>query len=212
MQSRIIYLLRHCESHFPGEQERRYLGQTDIPLNDKGIRSAEYIGLFFRGIIFDALYSSDLERARDTAEIICAVSGNNRKVKTLKDLREINLGSWEGKPMAQIKEQFPEEYEKRGKYIASYRPPGGESFMDLSGRAYSALSEIVKEARGNILICSHAGTNRTILCRLLGLPLRNLFRIPQDYGGINILIYKNQLCASTINFLIGKGGMIKSNR
>jgi probable phosphoglycerate mutase len=71
--------------------------------------------------------------------------------------------------------------------MAGYRPPGGESFADLSDRVLPAFERVVRESEGDLLIVGHAGVNRVILSRLLGMPLAHLFRLGQGYGCLNIL-------------------------
>lgn len=205
MGKRIIYLLRHAEPSYPEGMEKTYIGQSDIPLSDKGRREAEKTALYFSGVPIEAIYSSDLIRAYDTAKLISEITGHKKEIRAVKGFREINLGSWDGVSMDKIKKEFPEEYEKRGRSLGTYRTPGGESFSDVYKRAFPALKRILEETSGNILICSHAGTNRIILSNLLKNPPRNLFRIPQNYGGINILSYGQQIELVTINYLPGKG-------
>ncbi len=104
-------------------------------------------------------------------------------------LREINLGDWEGFSFEEIRERFPEEYAARGRDIENWRPPGGESFADCCARVTGALAEIVAGSQGNVLLVGHAGVNRLILCSVLGIPVRNLHGIGQDYGCVNIIEY-----------------------
>ncbi|MBI5896369.1 MAG: histidine phosphatase family protein, partial [Desulfobacterales bacterium] len=77
--------------------------------------------------------------------------------------------------------------ERRGRDLEGYRPPGGESFGDLRSRVVPAFERIIAQATANILIVGHAGVNRVILCHLLGMPLAHLFRLGQDYAGLNII-------------------------
>ena len=126
-----------------------------------------------------------LSRCIDMAAI---VSGFEKHATTLMDgLKEISLGKWDGKPIAEIRNEFPEEWEKRGKNFTGYRPPLGESFLDLSQRVVPVFHQIVTENIENILVVAHAGVNRMILCDLLNKEIDDLFSIPQDYGCLNII-------------------------
>jgi probable phosphoglycerate mutase len=119
------------------------------------------------------------------------VGANNTPIISHKELREIDLGEWEGLSFADVVRRFPNEFKSRGADIGYYRTPGGESFADCSKRVVGALHEIMKNSRGNILIAGHAGVNRLFLCHVLGMPLTNIFRLVQDYGCLNIIQYSS---------------------
>jgi probable phosphoglycerate mutase len=104
-------------------------------------------------------------------------------------LREISLGEWEGFSFQEIRERFFEDYAARGRDMENWRPPRGESFADCRARINRAVDEIVAGSEGNVLLVGHAGVNRLILCSILGIPVRNLHGIGQDYGCVNIIEY-----------------------
>ncbi len=164
---------------------RRFVGQLDVPLTGKGKKQAEAWARWFSSVPLVRVVASDLRRTRDTAGIIAA--GRGLTVEFDPELREIDLGEWEGKSIEAIKTGNPEQYALRGKNMADYHPPGGESFADVQGRAVPVFIRLAVKMQGNLLIVSHAGVNRTILCHLLGMPLENLFRLSQDYGALNII-------------------------
>lgn len=183
MLKRKIYLLRHGE--IDQSYRGRFVGQTDLPLTDTGEFQARFWEHELCGEQFGAIYCSDLVRSQNTAKIIAALRGIS--IEVTPELREINLGEWDGLPVSDIKSHFPDEWRMRGENLESYRPPGGESFSDLASRVVPVFGSIVKNAEGNLLIVAHAGVNRVILCHALGMPLANLFNICQDYGCMNIL-------------------------
>ncbi|MDJ0304900.1 MAG: histidine phosphatase family protein [Dehalobacter sp.] len=123
------------------------------------------------------------------AELTARMIGEKRLCRPvkMKDLREINLGKWEGKSFKEIQSLNRDEFEQRGKDIANHRPPEGESFADLARRVVPAFAKIVESTDEDTVIVAHAGVNRVILCHLLQLPLQQLFSIKQDYAGINII-------------------------
>jgi alpha-ribazole phosphatase len=186
METRKIYLLRHGKIRLEDDQ-RRYIGQLDLPLSDEGERQARWLQKVLEPLAVGAIYCSDLVRSLRTAEIVAGHRG--AAVKALPALREISLGEWEGCAFADIVRRFPEEFKARGADIAYYRVPGGESFADCSQRAVAAFHEIMAASTGDIAIVGHAGVNRLLLCHLLGIPIANIFRIGQDYGCINIIQY-----------------------
>lgn len=179
----MIYLLRHGEIGVPGE--RRFVGWTNTSLNETGIRRARAWREVFAGIVWEKIYTSDLDRAIRTAQLITPHRLND--IQPVMDLREIDLGLWDGCLMAEIRERFPVQWEQRGRNIATFRPVGGESFKDLSERVQPFFERIACTHSKDVLIVAHAGINRVILCRLLGMPLENLFRIAQDYGALNVI-------------------------
>ncbi len=178
-----VFLLRH--GHVEAGEEKRYIGQTDYPLSLRGRQQAEAWHRQLSGIHFSEILASDLSRASETARII--VPDRQKEIKLLAGLREINLGEWENLSFVQVKETYPQGFRERGGDLAGYRPLGGESFADLQRRALTVCQPVIENRKGHVLIVAHAGVNRVILCHLLGMPLSHLFRLVQDYGGLNII-------------------------
>jgi alpha-ribazole phosphatase len=182
---RIICLLRHGDSR--QDNVKRFIGQTDTPLNETGLEQAAWWRAQFSAFPFSRIYCSDLGRSLQTAEIIAARL--KEPVQALPELREINLGKWDGLPVQEVRCNYPDEFEKRGVDIVPYRPAGGESFLDLSARVIPVFERIIRDMEnGRILIVGHAGVNRTILCNILGVPLKSLFCLGQDYGSLNVIV------------------------
>jgi probable phosphoglycerate mutase len=172
----MIYLFRHGAVETGG---RRFIGQGDRPLTPAGRRQAAAWRERLKGISWRGVYASDLDRSRETAEIIA-----QRPPTPLAELREIHLGDWEGVQMAEIRRAQPEQWKARGARMDVFRPPGGESFADLRERAWPAFQRAA-ETPGPVLVAAHAGVNRVILCELLAMPLSALFRLGQDPGCLN---------------------------
>ena len=179
----MIYLLRHGE--IADATDRRYIGQTDCALSESGRAQAIFWKKWFHGKTITSIYCSDLVRSSETAEIILADRPLEIRIDPL--LREINLGDWDGRPMQDIRTEFPVEWKQRGECIDTFRPPKGESFTDLYRRVVPVFEQIADIASPPVLIVGHAGVNRVILCRVLGMPIRNLFAIGQNYGALNII-------------------------
>ncbi|SMD11650.1 histidine phosphatase family protein [Sporomusa malonica] len=199
-KEKVIYLIRHGSIEMENS-ERRYIGQIDLPLSDEGVRQARLLQAELGGEDISSVFCSDLIRSVDTARIISASWDTELVIR--RDLREINMGDWEGKTFREIATCHPEEYAKRGSNIISYRAPGAESFEECMSRGIAAFSDIADSTEGNILIVGHAGINRLLLCHILGMPLENLFRISQGYGCINILaVSGGQYCVKLLNGLV----------
>ena len=188
--SKLIYLVRHGKTR--NESEKRfYVGQTDVPLDAIGVRQAELMRDRMARAGVKAVYCSDLERTRDTAIILA--KHFECEVFVHPDLREINLGEWEGLAVAEVIRRYPDQFAERGRDIAYYRTPGGESFVECSQRVLKTFQKIVAEMEDPVVIVGHAGVNRLILCHLLGIPVANLFRIAQDYACVNVIQYNGSM-------------------
>ncbi len=182
---RTVLLIRH--GAVAGDAAHRFIGHTDLPMSAQGEaqirRLAPRLG---DRMTPDVFYCSDLVRSRRTAELLAG--GRAIPLRIQPELREINLGAWEGLSRRDVAEQQPVEYERRGRDIENFRPPGGESFADLAMRVLGFWQSLTAgTAEGTIAIAAHAGVNRAILCHVLGMPLRNLFRIAQRPGCLNVI-------------------------
>jgi probable phosphoglycerate mutase len=196
-----IFLVRHAESTAI-DQQKRYLGQQDPELSPLGIHQAKMLCQAFTSFSIQAVFTSDLVRAANTASLIAR--DHNCRLERIKEFRELSLGTWEGRTFQEIQAQYTEEYEQRGRDIANYRTPGGESFFDLQKRALPAFMEVTKKTKGDIVIVAHAGVNRVILCHLMQRPLEELFSIPQDHAAVNIIREnKGNYCVVTVNMALG---------
>lgn len=193
-----IYLLRHGEiTQF---SPRRFVGQTNLPLTDRGREQIAGVANFLSGRGVARILCSPLSRCMESAGIIGAALGI--VPETVPDLREIALGTWEGLTADEVRERFPGRYEARGRNIAGFRPPGGESFADLQRRTWPPFESACSELEEPLAIVAHGGVNRVLLCRILGMPLENLFRLEQDYGCVNVVLAgRGGLCVEAMNFL-----------
>lgn len=182
---RIIYLIRHGKTI--GCERKRYIGTTDLPLSNEGINEARLLKEYFASINIEKMYLSPLTRCVQTADIIS--EGRDIEKIIVDELKEIHMGHWEGKTFTYIKERYPVLYEKRGKHIDMFKPPGGESFYELQKRVVPVFENIVRTTTGNIIIIAHAGVNRVILSKLLDFSLSEIFKLCQPYGCINKLFW-----------------------
>lgn len=179
-----ILLLRHGSLQTV-DDKKRFLGQTDLSLSEQGRRQAKFWSRQLADWPMDAIFCSDLQRCRETADMIAE---DRRSVVTpLAELREIDLGQWEGMRFDRVKQLWPDAFLLRGRDIAAFRPPDGESFNDLRQRVVRVFERQVGQGDGNLLFVAHAGVIRVLLCHLLGMPTANLFRIDQGPAAMNIL-------------------------
>jgi broad specificity phosphatase PhoE len=166
----VLLIIRHGQTTW--NAERRLQGQHDAPLSAKGLREAEAIARRLAHTPLDALYSSDLGRALQTAEIVNAPHG--LPIQARADLREVNLGEWEGKSVGELKQDESEAdllAKWRSDSLAN-RPPGGERLEELQARVVRALEEIAQDhPEGRIAVVTHGGVIKSAVSWLLGLPL-----------------------------------------
>ena len=149
-----LWLVRHGETNW--NLEGRYQGTTDIPLNAKGRSQAKALGqvLAANGVPFQAVFSSPLSRARETAGIIARCL--DLPVFVDKRLEEINLGEWEGELFIDIREKFPEIVGERLTNAANTRTPGGESAVEVARRVVDAADLIAScHSEEEVILVGH---------------------------------------------------------
>lgn len=188
-KNRTIYLIRHGDIYEEGEIHR-CLGHTDVPLTKRGERQAEKIAGWFQNKDISRIYSSPLQRCVRTAQIIKEQNkncGQGLEISICEALQELDTGKWENLSFKKIREQYPGEYEARGRALGYYVFPGGESLYQAGLRFGRCLEAIRKEEKGNILIVAHAGVIRGYLSSLLDIPPNDMFTISQPYAGITVL-------------------------
>jgi phosphoserine phosphatase len=182
--STTVYLVRH--GSVVGAETRRFIGHLDVPLSPLGEEQMAALASRLRAIRFDAVYASDLQRARQSAEILAAP--HRLSPVAVPELREFAMGRWEGLTAEQIRGLDEAAFTTWMADVAGYQFPEGESLAQLAGRAWPAFERIVAaHANGSIAIVAHGGTNRMILCRALGLSPERLLALGQDYGGLSVL-------------------------
>lgn len=179
-----IYLVRHGKPLLP--HERMYYGSTDYPLSDEGTAQARALAGIFSRMEFARVYSSPMSRALDTAKIITGKSAE--EMTLVPELREIDLGNWEGKTFDEVRGEWNEIYEARGHNFANVAPPNGENFSDLQKRAVPAFERILGECpKGDILVVAHGGVIWSLMCKLFGYDLNDIFFYLMDYCGVHKL-------------------------
>ncbi len=163
-----IYLVRHGETEWNATD--RMQGRSDVPLSPRGVLQSKAVARRLRDRRIDAVYSSDLVRARDTARIIAEPHGLNVFEEPL--LAETSLGEWEGLTEADIiaagKGEALRQYRADG---VRYRPPGSEPLETVAERMLQALARIAeRHTSGTILIVGHGGSLRVLFCHAIGVP------------------------------------------
>ncbi len=177
-----LCIVRHGETAW--NAEHRVQGQLDIPLNDIGLRQAQAVGAALLGERFDAIYSSDLVRARQTGDPVAISLA--KKMILEKDLRERHYGIFERLTYAEVKVRYPDDYARFEAREPDYAFRTGESLRDFSARSIAVISKIVNQNNGkSILVFTHGGVLDKLYRFITGLHLsaeRN-FGIPN--AGLN---------------------------
>lgn len=156
-----IALARHGETD-DNREPIRVQGFTDTPLNDTGRRQAQELAGRVADRGFRSLWSSDLSRARETAEIV----GRRIDLKPRLDarLREASRGRWEGSRFIDIEREDPDGYAAWRRAGAEFRFPGGESLLEQQQRVSAALDDIAEQRELPALVVCHGGSIRVVLC------------------------------------------------
>jgi alpha-ribazole phosphatase len=194
-----LYLVRHGQ--VVGYEEKRYNGQGEIDLTPQGVAQFGMLQLRLQSKPLRAAYSSDLSRCMTGARTLAEVHG--LQPVPCPELRELNIGHWEGRTWRELKEKHPEEWQARLDDLVNYQVPGGESLLQMAERVRAAVRRIVTAHPGEeVLVVGHGGVNRVILLDAIGAPLERLFHVEQDYGCLNVIDYfADGLC--TVRLLNG---------
>jgi len=160
-----------------------------VELSNQGRSQAALLSRRLARSKIDAIYSSDMKRAFDTASAIG--TRHTCKVSTNPAFREIDHGHWEGQVHREVEQKFPDEYAKWSADPFHNAPPGGESGESVLARALPALEQLVStHPNQTILLVSHKATNRLMISALLGIdPAQYRNRLAQDLCCLNILSF-----------------------
>jgi len=208
-----VYIIRHGLTI--NAAEKRYIGHLDVPLSREGEKQMERLACYLiketnkiclptgADNLLDTVYCSDLQRAKKSAEIIARPFGLQPAV--VPDLRERSFGCWEGMTFDEILQMYPGEFDAWSKDSLKFFPVGGESTMDIRNRVMPVFYDIIAKKKGKkIAIVAHGGVNRIVLCELLNIPLQHLFRIEQDFGALNVVMFYDGTPVMKLMNYVGK--------
>jgi broad specificity phosphatase PhoE len=168
----IILLARHGESDW--NASHRWQGHADRPLTDKGREQARALAARLAHIELDAVYSSDLRRAGDTAAAVAAAQGLD--VIERPELREVDVGSWSGLTRAEAEQRFPQGFARWREGYPGWED--GESYEAMTARVLGGVLDIARARTGaRVLVVSHGGPIRAIHAAALGLDVHMYRRL-----------------------------------
>jgi probable phosphoglycerate mutase len=179
------WLVRHGESTW--NSVGRFQGGLDAPLSRRGLDQARALAAGLAATRFDALYTSPLRRARDTAAACRAALGLDPVA--VPDLREVGLGAWEGLSFEAVRAQDGARHRRWLEAPVDHPPPDGESMAGLAGRVRAALAELDRRhPGGRVLVVSHGGAIASALCGWLGRPLNAIWTLRLDNASITRVV------------------------
>ena len=161
-----LLLVRHGETDW--NRERRFQGHADPPLNETGREQAHALAADLAGERIQLVYTSDLRRARETAEIVAARL--EADVVALRELREIDVGEWQGLTWPEIEARYPEGARAWHEHGQGWE--AGETYDELGERVVAALRRIAADhPEERVLVIGHGGTIRATRAFLEGLSV-----------------------------------------
>ena len=194
-----LLLVRHGET--VANREYRYIGVMDEPLSTQGQSQATQLAGALAVLPVAAVYSSPLQRAYNTALPVAVQHGLD--VQTVDDLRECNFGAWEGLSRTEVIARSPEDAQRLHAWEqnASIAPPGGESFEAMQERVCTAVERLAQSHPDQaIVLVSHVGPIKVLLCAALGAPLSSAFRIFLDPATISVVDWR-QAAPATVRLV-----------
>ena len=179
-----LCLIRHGETDW--NAQLRIQGSRDMPLNDNGLVQAEALGRALSGQHFDAVFSSDLQRARQTAQPL--VAARSLPLQLDSRLRERNFGCCEGMTIDEIEAQSPQLAAALAARNPDFAPPEGESLQQFSGRVEACIAALAQRCAGQcIAVVAHGGVLEMVYRRVNGIALQPPRNFPLPNASINWL-------------------------
>ena len=183
-----LIAVRHGETDF--NAERRMQGHLDVPLSETGRVQAQAAAARLADESIDKIYSSDLQRALETARII----HDGREIELVTDLRlrEFHMGTFQGMTLSEAREKHGDAWERFFIHDADFALPGGQSRNQKQVEIASFMEEVVRsQAGGRMLVVTHGGILIAMLRHVLGIPASHYFRVSIENTGIQRFRYKN---------------------
>ena len=192
-----VYLVRHGTTEW--NKEEIFRGRVDCKLNDTGLAEARALEEYFRDVVVDSVYSSPLSRAAETARAVAVPKG----LTVIPDpaFIDMNYGEWQGLPLKEVEEKYPDLYRLWRERPQDVTFPGGENLAQVRTRAWEGLGRVVQKNPGKtVLVVSHRVITKVMICAALGLDDSHFWQIKQDTTAVNCFEYEGKtFIASLIN-------------
>jgi alpha-ribazole phosphatase len=182
-----IWLVRHTT---PKIAKGIAYGQADLDVTETYPEERDRIKVLLQGH-YNAqtpVYTSPLKRCHLLATDLAATLGNELTVDDR--LKEVNFGVWEETAWADIPKETLDPWMND---FVNFRVPEGESFLDVQARVVSFWEELLTTEDETVIVSTHSGVIRTLLCHVLDIPLKNAFRLDLHYGTVSKLTHHKGL-------------------
>ena len=182
-----LYLIRHGATEANIQRPSWLQGcGTDLPLSPLGRKQASALTYALRFVTFDRILSSPLARAQETASYIA--EQQKIDIESYTALKEVDVGSWEGKDWETIADKDPVAYQQFISDPAIYGYPDGETFTQVLQRCKTTIEESIHSLMGqSVAVVAHNVVNRCYLADILKIPLAHARKIRQDNGCVNLI-------------------------
>ncbi len=184
-----IYLIRHGEC--AGNKEGLFRGRFDFPLNENGFMQAKSLTTELEDILFDAVYTSPLKRALQTAEALC----RNRKIEaTINEaFNNIFLGKWEGKPKNEIATLFPNEFRLWRTQPEKLKMEGTETLAEVQHRSVKELALLTKKHAGkHFALVTHRAVLKPLIAGILGISEPYFWKLHPETASYSIIEHSSE--------------------
>lgn len=210
LQQLRLFFMRHGQTE--QFEHPPFNGWRNAPLTPEGRRQLREAAHALKGIPFDAVYSSDLDRAVYGGEQISRAAKVD--LSQMPEFREIHFGDWEGLTWGEIQQRWPELSQQIFSSEGSETPfPNGESAVTFQARIKRALAIVLaNHPSGRVALMAHSGVCRTIWTLALNLTPSSMWSIFQDYSCLNVIdFYPGGITvARLMNGFLGPSGYYKS--
>lgn len=181
-----VYLVRHGTTDW--NKEEIFRGRLDCKLNETGLAEARALAEYFADIPLQAISSSPLSRAMETAQAVAEAKGLRAIPEP--DFIDIDFGEWQGLPLKEVREKYAELYRLWRERPEAIHFPGGETLAQVRARAWEGLQKVVRENPDKTaLILSHRVVTKVLICTVLGLDDSHFWHIKQDTTAVNCIEY-----------------------
>ena len=178
-----LYIVRHGQTEW--NAQGRIQGHTDVDLSDYGRQQAQAVAQRLSGVTFDAAYTSDLSRSKETAQII--VGQRTMSLHSTSRLREFHKGVFEGLTVHEYKRRYPDLYQASLVNDLDFAPTGGETIRQTSLRMAGFIADLKEQHQDEtVLVVGHGGSLRSVVVAIMDLPLEANWKLAMGNCSLSV--------------------------
>lgn len=200
-----IILARHGQTAW--NKGEVYRGRTDIDLDETGLKQAELLADYLAGRGIEAVYTSPLQRAYQTARVIAV--RQQLSAQPVSALNDLSFGEWEGKTFTWVRENYQDTFNQWVRAPAVVKLPGGETLNELTVRAMAFVQDVLHRHRGNVVLVSHQVVHKCLILAMLGLDNASFWKVVMDTAAITTFLYQQNIFVlkehNNVSYLKGLG-------